>query len=159
MVVKLMKFSSPENKQLVSAALKLLSRRDMSRAEFIAKLLHAKFTQEEAETAAAWCAEEGWLNESRYAENATRRLGAKYGDKRVVHSLRQKGLDNDAISQAVSTMNESEISRARTLWLRKFGELPANVNERARQVRFLQSRGFSFEVVKKIFVSNMEEAS
>lgn len=149
---------SPENRRLVSAALNLLSRRDMSRAEFSAKLLDAKFTQEEVEIAVAWCIEEGWLNESRYAENATRRLGAKYGNKRVVHSLRQKGLDNDAISQAISTMNESEISRARTLWLRKFGELPANANERARQVRFLQSRGFSFEVIKKIFASGVEEA-
>ena len=43
-----------------------------------------------------------------------------------------------------------ELERACHLWARKFGNVPADAREWARQARFLQFRGLSSEVVRKV---------
>ena len=58
-------------------------------------------------------------------------------------------MDADAITAAME-QTEPEIDRARAVWQRKFGEAPADYKEKARQIRFLAARGFSFDVISKI---------
>lgn len=140
----------PENKTLVSAALKLLSRRDYPRTEFIRKLVSAEFDKADVEAAADWCHAQGFLNESRFAEATSRRLGAKFGAQRVAHTLRQKGVAEDQISAAISTLKESEHDRARALWTRKFATVAGSADEKSKQIRYLQSRGFSFAIIKQV---------
>ena len=142
--------AKPEDKALVSAALKLLSRRDYSRSEFISKLMSAEFGKDDVEAAAEWCHEQGFLNETRFAESASRRLGEKYGAKRVAHTLRQKGVAEEQVSAIVLTLCESEQDRARTLWTRKFGKVAESADEKSKQIRYLQSRGFSFSTIKLV---------
>lgn len=36
------------------------------------------------------------------------------------------------------------------VWLKKFGVVPANAAERARQYRFLASRGFPIDVIRRV---------
>lgn len=148
----------PENKALVSAALKLLSRRDYPRTEFISKLVSAAFDKAEVEAAADWCHEQGFLNESRFAEATSRRLGAKYGTQRVAHTLRQKGVAEDQVSAAISTLKDSEHDRARALWARKFGTVAESANEKSKQIRYLQSRGFGFAVIKQVITGVNDES-
>lgn len=45
---------------------------------------------------------------------------------------------------------ESEYDRALVLWKRKFGEPPEDYKERAKQIRFLASRGFTFKTIEKV---------
>ena len=142
--------AKPGNKALVSAALKLLSRRDFSRSEFISKLTKAEFDKSDVEAAADWCHAQGFLNESRFAEAASRRLGAKYGAQRVAHTLRQKGVVEEAVSAAISTLKETEQDRAHALWIRKFGSIAESSEEKSKQIRYLQSRGFSFAIIKLV---------
>ena len=73
----------------------------------------------------------------------------RYGNRRVAQELRQQGVDADAITAAME-QTEPEIDRARAVWQRKFGEAPADYKEKARQIRFLAARGFSFDVISKI---------
>ena len=148
----------PEDKALVSAALRLLSRRDYPRAEFIKKLGKAEFEKSKIEAAADWCHAQGFLNETRFAESTSRRLGAKYGAQRVAHTLRQKGVAEDEVSAAISTLKESEPDRARALWNRKFGRIAASADEKSRQIRYLQSRGFSFAIIKQVIAGTEEDS-
>ena len=147
----------PENKALVSAALKMLSRRDYSRTAFISKLTTGEFEKVDVEAAADWCHEQGFLNESRFAESTSRRLGAKFGAQRVAHSLRQKGVAEDQVAAAISTLKESELGRASALWTRKFGKVAASADEKSKQIRYLQSRGFSFAIVKQVITGFSDE--
>lgn len=142
--------AKPENKALVSAALKLLSRRDYSRTEFVNKLTKAEFDKPDVEAAADWCHEQGFLNEARFAETTSRRLGTKYGAQRVAHTLRQKGVTEEAVSAALLTLKDTEPDRARALWIRKFGSVAESAEEKSKQIRYLQSRGFSFAVIKLV---------
>ena len=144
----------PEDKALVSAALRLLSRRDYPRAEFIKKLGKAEFEKSKIEAAADWCHAQGFLNETRFAESTSRRLGAKYG----AHTLRQKGVAEDEVSAAISTLKESEPDRARALWNRKFGRIAASADEKSRQIRYLQSRGFGFAIIKQVIAGTEEDS-
>ena len=146
----------PENKALVTAALRLLARRDYPRAEFIKKLGAAEFDKEEIEAAADWCHAQGFLNEPRFAESTSRRLGAKYGTQRVAHTLRQKGVAEDHVTAAISTLKESEPDRASALWTRKFGRVAESADEKSKQIRYLQSRGFSFAIIKQVIAGTFE---
>lgn len=148
----------PEDRALVSAALKLLARRDYSRSEFISKLTAAEFGRDDVEAAADWCHEQGFLNETRFAEAASRRLGAKFGAKRVAHTLRQKGVAEEQVSAAMLTLNESEQDRARALWTRKFGNVAESADEKSKQIRYLQSRGFSFAIIKLVITGLADES-
>ena len=150
--------AKPEDKALVSAALKLLARRDFSRSEFISRLTSAEFGKEDVEAAADWCHEQGFLNETRFTESASRRLGAKFGAKRVAQTLRQKGVAEEQVSAAVLTLNESEQDRARALWTRKFGKIAESADEKFRQIRYLQSRGFSFSTVKLVLAEAADDS-
>ncbi len=150
--------NKPENKALVSAALKLLSRRDFSRTEFIKKLGAGEFDKADVEAAADWCHAQGFLNESRFAESTSRRLGAKYGTQRVAHTLRQKGVAEEQVSAMILTLNESEQDRASALWTRKFGKVAESGEEKSKQIRYLQSRGFSFAIIKKVMARDVDES-
>ena len=102
------------------------------------------------EGAADWCLAQGFLNESRYVEGTARRLSAKYGVSRVTHTLRSKGVTEQAIAEVTPDLKENELAQARAIWTRKFREPPVDANARAKQIRHLQSRGFSFDIIKRV---------
>ncbi len=54
------------------------------------------------------------------------------------------------ISAALPELKETELEAARDVWQRKFGALPQDDKEKAKQVRFLQSRGFALDVIFKV---------
>jgi regulatory protein len=150
----------PTNRDLVTASLRLLALRDMSRVEFVKKLKankHHEFTADEIAAAVAWCEADGWLNEARYAEVASRRLGNRYGSVRVAATLKQKGVDVDIIAERMSAMKDSELARAREVWARKFDAPPMDAATRAKQTRYLQTRGFSFAIVKQVLAGRVGE--
>jgi regulatory protein len=147
----------PTNREIVSASLRLLAMRDMSRVEFERKLAAKEFTPEEIAEAIVWCEAEGWLNETRYAEGTARRLGYRYGASRVSQTLKQKGVPDEMVATAVGEMKDTEVARARDVLLRKFGESAVGQSADqvkdhdtlAKQIRYMQTRGFSYDVIKR----------
>jgi regulatory protein len=105
-----MNHPKPDNREIVSASLRLLAMREMSRAEFAKKLKAKEFSSEDIAQAIAWCEAEGWLNEVRYAEVAARQWGQRYGTSRVAQRLRQKGVNDEVIADTICTLKESERS-------------------------------------------------
>jgi regulatory protein len=154
-----MKAAKPKNREIVTASLRLLAMRDMSRAQFVDKLTAKEFTPEDIAEAVAWCEAEGFLDEVRFAEVAGRRLGQKYGTSRIAQTLRQKGVNTETISATVDAMKETEFARAYEVSVRKFGELPSDGDTRTKQTRYLLSRGFSYAVVKRILGGEVPEAA
>ena len=97
-----------------------------------------------------------FINEKRVVESVVNRRASKLGTARVRQELMAKGLPTDEIAQAVETMRGTELARAREVWRKKFGAAPVDAAERAKQVRFLVSRGFAPEVVRRV-VAGAEE--
>jgi regulatory protein len=91
-----------------------------------------------------------WLSDERFAQALVRRRSERYGVRRVADELERAGIETGLISQLTGELKESEYDRAKALWTRKFGQIPTEQKERARQYRFLISKGFSPELVAKV---------
>jgi regulatory protein len=129
-------------------ALRLLARREHSRAELSRKLQTHVRPEEDLESLLDDFAQRKLLSDERYAESRTRQLSRKFGAARIAHELRASGIDKELASVASKAIRETEIERAREVWRRKFRVAPRTREERAKQTRFLQSRGFSFDAIR-----------
>ncbi len=131
-------------------ALRLLSGREHSRAELERKL--AEFEEEPGNLAQALdeLQAKGFINEARVVESVLHRRSAKLGTQRIRQELQSKGLAPDAVLQAVEQLRTTEVDRAREVWRKKFGAPPEDAAERAKQMRFLASRGFGGDAIRKV---------
>ncbi len=92
------------------------------------------------------------LSDERYAEARAHQLARKYGAARIVHDLRAKGVAEDTAASVAAGARSAELERARAIVQRKYPSPAATPEERARRARFLQSRGFSHEVIRRVVI-------
>jgi regulatory protein len=131
-------------------ALRLLARREHSLAELAGKLRAYASAEEELEALLEDLSRRRLLSDERYAESRAHALSRKYGAARIAHELRAKGLDKALAEQASGAARATEVERAREVWRRKFRVAPTTREQRAKQMRFLQSRGFSFDAIRAV---------
>jgi regulatory protein len=135
---------------LRAKALRMLARREYSRFELERRL--APFIEDPTEISELLDDFErrGWLSESRVIEQVLASRGRRFGAQRIAHELREKGLSDAAIAGAQMQLKEGELETARAVWMKKFGVVPVNARDKARQMRFLQGRGFGLEVIRRL---------
>ncbi|MFM2036331.1 MAG: hypothetical protein RL459_1596 [Pseudomonadota bacterium] len=142
---------------LKGRALRLLSTREHSRAELERKLA----THEEEPGTLAKALDElqarGFISDQRVIESVVHRRSANMGALRVRQELQAKGLDKEAVSQAVAELQASELDRARAVWQKKFGEAPEDASARAKQMRFLAARGFGADTIRRVVAGASED--
>ena len=130
-------------------ALQLLTRRDHSRAELKAKLAGKAETEEELDAVLDTLQEQRLLSDHRYASQRVVARAGRYGNARLKQELRQTGVSDEDIAAALPEAGD-ETQRCQSVWARKFGELPKSAAERAKQMRFLQYRGFSGDAIRRV---------
>ena len=124
--------------------------RSHSRKELEQKLKPHEETPGELAEALDFLAAKDFINEKRVVESVVNRRASKLGAARVRQELVAKGLPADDIAEAVEAMRSTELDRALQVWRKRFGTPPSDASERAKQVRFLVSRGFAPEVVRRV---------
>jgi len=143
---------------LRARALRFLALREHSRLE-LSRKLRRYVAEAEAETPGVLdrllddLEREGWLSEQRFAEQWVASRSNRFGDARIRQELRARGIDAEKAAPPLKAngLENSEHARAFELWRRRYGgETAVDLNERARQARFLMQRGFSGEVVSRI---------
>jgi regulatory protein len=130
--------------ELRARALRLLARREHSPLELERKLRPHADSPEALANLISELKAKNQLSEARFAEERVRWLARKYGAAKIRHDLKSKGVD-PAIVERVSSSDDRE--RAADILRRKFRAPAATREERARRMRFLQSRGFSSEII------------
>ena len=135
---------------LTGRALRLLSAREHSRAELERKLAQFEETPGALAQVLDTLAAKDFINEDRVVASVLHRRSAKLGTARIKHELQSKGLAPDAVAQAVTELKASEPERAFAVWRKKFGTAATTPTERAKQVRFLASRGFGGEAIARV---------
>ncbi len=133
-----------------AVAVRMLARRDYSRAELAQRLAHKGIPRDDIERALDELAAQGLLSDSRFAGATVRRKSGEYSKRAIAGALKASGVDSDVASQALAASEVDDDDAIVALWLRRFGTPPANDREKARQVRFLQSRGFSLSAIFKL---------
>ncbi|MBW8363940.1 MAG: recombination regulator RecX [Rhizobium sp.] len=142
--------STPEPGDLRERALRLLARREHSRAELTRKLETAGFAGDEIASLLDDFEKRSWLSDQRFAESYIADHRARAGSIKLAYDLRQRGVPTSIVDQLLSDNQESELERARDVWKKKFGTPPGNTTEKAKHMRFLQSRGFTTAVIREI---------
>jgi regulatory protein len=99
----------------------------------------------------------GWLSDERFAEALVRRRGERYGVRKIADELERAGVDSQQSAKLLCALKETEFQRAYDLWTRKYGVRAPDQKERARQYRFLASKGFSSEVVAKVIAGQQPD--
>lgn len=135
---------------LKGRALRFLSRRDYSRQELRKKLLSYAESEVQLEELLDDLQKNQWLSDERYAESLVRRRTERFGSKKILEEMRQNGLSDDLLNQYREDLKAHDPQLAFELWHRKFENLPTDPKEKARQIRFLVSRGFSSDLALKI---------
>jgi regulatory protein len=139
-------------------ALKFLARREHSRAELARKLAPHADDSTAIDSVLDDLESRGWLSERRVVEQVVHARRRRFGARRIERELLDKGISEDSVAAALPQLKEGELEAARAVWLRKFGgRQPGRPAERARQVRFLQGRGFDLDVILKVIKGRDDE--
>ncbi|MGE5096080.1 MAG: recombination regulator RecX [Betaproteobacteria bacterium] len=134
---------------LRARALRLLARREHSREELRRKLAPHMAEGEDLESLLDDFTQRGWLSDARFAEQAIRAKARRFGPLKLAQHLRERGLDEEAIAAGFHAAGEEGMASIEAVWKSRFHAPPADDRERARQIRFLQGRGFALEHILK----------
>lgn len=135
---------------LKARAVNYLSRREHSRHELRRKLSAYSDDPDEIDAVLNELQRDRWQSDARYAQSYADSKATRHGTARIVHDLRQHGVGEADIGAVADALADSEWARAHTVWARKFGELPADARAYARQYRFMATRGFSADCIRRI---------
>lgn len=126
----------------------LLARRDYARFELAGRLQQKGHPAEVVEGVLAALTERGYLSDERFTEGFVRSRQARgYGPVRIRAELNERRVDAEAQAEVIEQQHWVEL--AREARRKRFGdELPQDMRERMKQMRFLQYRGFSAEQIK-----------
>jgi len=91
------------------------------------------------------------LSDDRFVEmliRARRRRG--YGPVRIRRELQEKGVADDVIGRWLDVGSHDWTEEVKRVRQRKYGAgMPKSMSERAKQARFLQYRGFTFDQIQQ----------
>lgn len=148
-----MKPPHPSPDKLKSTALAYLSRRDYSEREITQKLKTKGYPSDAIAQILAELVHEGLINELRFTENYIHWCRAKgWGPSRIAHELQTRGISAEMIAEQLKITDNAWFTEVRNLWQKRFkGKHPTDFKSRAKQMRFLQYRGFSREQILSLF--------
>lgn len=131
------------------AAMQLLSRRDHGEYELYQKLALKGYPEDEIDLAVNYCLDNHYLDDLRYAKSQIRQHVYKgHGERRIRQELSQKRVSEAVIACALQQEPQDWFERAKSAAEKKFKGHKANdQKEYAKQVRFLQYRGYSFDQI------------
>ena len=124
-----------------------LSRREHATLELTQKLISKGYEDDEVIAALERLSDQGLLSDARFTEAfINQRINRGSGPLKIRAELRQKGVSDAMIAEFLDERDPLWRETAQEVRSKKYGsELPADLKEKARQSRFLQSRGFSTE--------------
>ncbi len=138
------------DKSLLARALGYLTRREHSRLQLRRRLAPYAESSEQIDRLLDRLQRENLLSDERFADAVTRRRSERFGASRVAQELKAHGIATDVQRPLLVGLRQTELARARAVWLRKFGGPATGAAERARQMRFLAQRGFAAEIVRRV---------
>lgn len=135
---------------LKGRALRYLAAREHSRAELVRKLAAHAETPEQLSSVLDDLQAKDFISEVRVAQSVVHSKASRFGVARVKHELQSKGLAPEVVADALHALKSTELERARDVWRKKFGGPASDAAERAKQMRFLASRGFGTDAIRRV---------
>jgi regulatory protein len=131
--------------------LRWLARRDYGRAELAARLRARGVAPDAIEPVLDEFVALGYLSDERYAHALVAQRVGRYGRRAIVHELKDRQIPHDVLQAAIAPLaDRDETAEAAALRERRFGAPPRDERDKARQFRFLVSRGYAAGVALKV---------
>ncbi len=142
------KFTNPVEAR--KKAMDYLARREHGRGELLAKLERAGFDPDVSEDVIAQLVDDGLQSDTRFVEAFVRsRISQGKGPVRIRAELREHGIADSLTDEGLRDAGQDWFELAREVRVKKFGVgQPPDFREKARQMRFLQSRGFDSDHIR-----------
>ncbi|EIJ43572.1 hypothetical protein BegalDRAFT_2737 [Beggiatoa alba B18LD] len=136
--------------QVKNNALDILSRREHSVVELQHKLLLRGYLYALVEQVVNELQAQDLLSDSRFCESFIRsRINKGYGWLHIQQALKMRGVQQQTIMACELLQDVDWFNLAKQVRMKRFGKKqPATLPERAKQMRFLQYRGFSHEQIR-----------
>lgn len=145
------------DRSLKTVAIGYLSRREHSRQELRRKLAAISDDADAIEAVLDELQRGQWQSDARYAQSYVHRKAGSQGARRILQDLREQGVDESGLQDLQARLRESEPTRALAVWQRRFGALPADAREYARQYRFMAQRGFSADAIRQVLTGRVAD--
>jgi len=129
----------------------LLARREHSQQELQGKLIKRGFESGDIKPILSILVEEGLLSDERFTEAfINSRLQRGSGPVKIAMELQQRGIVDELVNAYLDERDAQWTQRAIEVRIKRFGpSLPQDFKERARQMRFLQYRGFTMSQIQQ----------
>ncbi len=129
----------------------LLARREHTRQELLTKLAARDFPDDVAEAVVDRLTEENLQSDARFTEAfITMRRKKGQGPIRIQNDLQQRGISQALQDQYLDPRDDLWRDMIKQVRQKKFGDSPPkNYQQRAKQARFLQYRGFTSEQIRQ----------
>jgi regulatory protein len=152
------KRNSPQQPSLRGRALRLLGRREFSRQELDQRLRSYAETTAELDALLDDLAERGWLSDARYADAVVRKRKGQFARRAIAQELKQAGINEEVTAAALAEVDpDEEFAAALALCQGKFRHAPVDQKDKARQIRFLQSRGYGLSLALRVLKHGSEQ--
>ncbi|MGD9107682.1 MAG: regulatory protein RecX [Gammaproteobacteria bacterium] len=134
-----------------NVAIKLLAQREHSRYELQSKLLIRKYDRAVIEKVLDELSQTNLQSDIRFAQSYTRmKMARGFGPIRIRQELHDRGIADDLIEECLAISLDAWMQEIIKVRSKKFGsDVPHDYEERAKQMRFLQYRGFTTEQIKR----------
>ncbi len=143
--------------KIYASAIRMLAGREHSCFELKTKLKNKGHNTADIETVIEQLLQDKYLNESRFTEIFVRsKINRGVGPIKIRLELQQRSVDESLIDEYLDFNQPEWFERAMEARCKRFGEnLPDEVNEKAKQIRFLQQRGFTQKQIINVIASNV----
>ena len=98
-----------------------------------------------------------WLSDDRFSKQFVLSRKRKFGARKIAHELKLRGVDESIISSVLRDIKDDEFLLAKTIWEKKFNQIPITIDEKAKQIRFMQSRGIDVSIIHQILSGKSPE--
>ena len=160
-IAKLTNNSNKNQLQLKKRALYYLSKRDYCRVELRRKILayseSLEINKADLELVLDELEEKDWLSDDRFSEQFVLSKKRKFGARKIAHELKLRGVDELIINRVLNGIKDDEFLLAKKIWEKKFNQIPIAIDEKAKQVRFMQSRGIEVVIIHQILSGKSPE--
>lgn len=160
---------------LLARGIAILSRREHSEKELREKLQRYTDDVEAIDAVVSRVQRENWQSDERFVETFVQGREQRWGNQKIIQALSQHNLASEQLTELKEDLKDSEYDRAREIWIKRFGakygvdlynsdsssdedfsdqlgqeSFEEQAKDKAKQMRFLASRGFSADVVYKV---------
>ncbi len=139
--------------ELYDYAITLLAKKDYSSGSL--RRLLSKLTEKEeyVDCVVRRLSDNHYLNDTQLINNLIdKHIKKRHGPTRIKQEIRQKGFPQELIEQKIEESGIDWYSMAKEARIKKFSDTPpAEQKEKAKQIRYLQYKGFSMDMIFEAF--------